>query len=143
MPKNAGNGTQKNKTGFNRSQNFIWVVLLIRIMAYRGNHIVSIWETKEEALEYAEEYLMGCGWQQVMPAHRLVQTIILNSCHSYDSEMDMKRYIVVEIDHVDMTVNDALESAKQKIDEAQQAKYDRLKAQMDEMKASNPDLDLE
>jgi len=48
-------------------------------MAYRGNHIVSIWETKEEALEYAEEYLMGCGWQQVMPAHRLVQTIILNS----------------------------------------------------------------
>ena len=112
-------------------------------MAYRGNHIVSIWNTKEEALEYAEEYLIGRGWQQVMPAHRLVQTIILNSCHSYDAEMDMKRYIVVEIDHVDMTVNDALESAKQKIDEAQQAKYDRLKAQMDEMKASNPDLDLE
>tara|TARA_B100000902_G_scaffold27597_1_gene33224 strand:+ start:342 stop:680 length:339 start_codon:yes stop_codon:yes gene_type:complete len=112
-------------------------------MTYRGNHIVSIWETKEEALAYAEEYLNGCGWQQVMPAHRLVQTIILNSCHCYDAEMDMKRYIVVEIDHVDMTVGNVLETAKQQIDEAQQAKYDRLKAQMDEMKASNPYLALE
>ena len=112
-------------------------------MTYRGNHIVSIWNTKEEALEYAEEYLIGCGWQQVMPAHRLVQTIILNSCHSYDTEMDMKRYIVVEIDHEDNTVADALEAAKQKIDEAQQAKYNRLKAQMDEMKAANPYLAFE
>ena len=112
-------------------------------MTYRGNHIVSIWETKEEALDYAEEYLKGCGWQQVMPAHRLVQTIILNSCHARDSEMEMKRYIVVEIDHADETVADALEYAKQAIDEAQQAKYDRLKAQMDEMKAANPYLALE
>jgi len=78
-----------------------------------------------------------------MPAHRLVQTIILNSCHSYDSEMDMKRYIVVEIDHEDNTVADVLEAAKQQIDEAQQAKYNRLKAQMDEMKAANPYLALE
>ena len=112
-------------------------------MTYRGNHIVSIWNTKEEALEYAEEYLIGCGWQQVMPAHRLVQTVILNSCHSYDAEMDMKRYIVVEIDHEDNTVADVLEAAKQQIDEAQQAKYNRLKAQMDEMKAANPYLALE
>ena len=57
--------------------------------------------------------------------------------------MDMKRYIVVEIDHEDNTVADALEAAKQKIDEAQQAKYNRLKAQMDEMKAANPYLALE
>lgn len=112
-------------------------------MTYRGNHIVSIWNTKEEALEYAEEYLKGCGWEQVMPAHRLVQTIILNSCHSYDVEMDMKRYIVVEIDHEDNTVADVLECAKRQIDEAQQAKYNRLKAQMDEMKAANPYLALE
>ena len=112
-------------------------------MTYRGNHIVSIWETKEEALEYAEEYLKGCGWQQVMPAHRLVQTIILNTSHAYETDMDMKRYIVVEIDHVDNTVANVLETAKQQIDEAQQAKYDRLKEQMNEMKAANPYLDLE
>ena len=112
-------------------------------MTYRGNHIVSIWNTKELALAYAAEYLKGCGWEQVMPAHRLVQTIILNSCHSYDIEMDMKRYIVVEIDHDNETVANTLEDSKQAIDEAQQEKYDRLKAQMDEMKASNPYLDLE
>ena len=34
-------------------------------------------------------------------------------------------------------------AAKQQIDEAQQAKYNRLKAQMDEMKAANPYLALE
>ena len=119
------------------------MVLLSRIMSDRGNHIVSIWETKEEALEYAEEYLKRRGWQQVMPAHRLVQTIILNTCHAYGTDMDMKRYIVVEINHEDRTVANVLETAKQQIDEAQQAKYDRLKAQMDEMNASNPYLDLE
>ena len=70
--------------------------------------------TQRRSTWYAEEYLIGCGWQQVMPAHRWYK-LILNSCHSYDAEMDMKRYIVVEIDHEDNTVADVLKRPSRKL----------------------------